>query len=100
MRHRLLALAVTLGGLILPATARAAHAAIVTPPYGFPYEALNPYTATPPTSGALASDGQTGRYLLGGTWLYEADPNSRGLAAADRHRRLAGGRGPQRLQRR
>jgi beta-glucuronidase len=76
-----LALAVTLGGLILPATARAAHAAIVTPPYGFPYEALNPYTATPPTSGALASDGQTGRYLLGGTWLYEADPNNIGLAA-------------------
>jgi beta-glucuronidase len=31
------------------------------------------YVATPPTSGALYSDGQSGRYLLGGTWLYRAD---------------------------
>jgi beta-glucuronidase len=32
------------------------------------------YPAEPPTSGALYSDGQTGRYLLGGTWLFRADP--------------------------
>ena len=36
--------------------------------------------ATPPTLGALYQDGQTGRYLLGGTWLYQADPNNVGLA--------------------
>ena len=36
--------------------------------------------ATPPTPGALYQDGQTGRYLLGGTWLYMADPNNVGLA--------------------
>jgi len=38
------------------------------------------YTATPPTSGALYRDGQTGRYLLGGTWLYRADLNDVGAA--------------------
>jgi beta-glucuronidase len=31
------------------------------------------YKATPPTLGALYRDGQTGRYLLGGTWLYRPD---------------------------
>jgi len=36
--------------------------------------------ATPPTPGALYRDGQTGRYLLGGTWLYRADPGGVGLA--------------------
>ncbi len=37
------------------------------------------YTAQPPTYGALYQDGQTGRYLLGGTWLYRADPGDVGL---------------------
>jgi beta-glucuronidase len=34
-----------------------------------------PYTFAPtaPTKGALYSDGQTDRYLLGGTWLYQPD---------------------------
>jgi beta-glucuronidase len=36
-------------------------------------------TPTPPTKGALYSDGQTDRYLLGGTWLYQADPSDVGL---------------------
>ena len=31
------------------------------------------YAAQPPTPGTLYSDGQAGRYLLGGTWLYRAD---------------------------
>ena len=31
------------------------------------------YSATPPTLGALYRDGQTGRYLLGSTWLYRPD---------------------------
>lgn len=39
-----------------------------------------PYVATPPTPGALYRDGQTGRYLLGGEWLYRADPTGAGLA--------------------
>lgn len=36
--------------------------------------------ATAPTPGALYRDGQTGRYLLGGAWLYRADPADLGLA--------------------
>jgi Glycosyl hydrolases family 2, TIM barrel domain/Glycosyl hydrolases family 2, sugar binding domain len=31
------------------------------------------YTAQPPTRGALYRDGQSGRYLLGGEWLYQSD---------------------------
>ncbi len=38
--------------------------------------------ATAPTPGALYRDGQTGRYLLGGAWLYRADPSDQGLAGA------------------
>jgi beta-glucuronidase len=37
------------------------------------------YSASPPTPGALYRDGQTGRYLLGGAWLYRADPADVGL---------------------
>jgi beta-glucuronidase len=35
--------------------------------------------AQPPTKGALYRDGQSGRYLLGGTWLYRADPGDVGV---------------------
>jgi beta-glucuronidase len=38
------------------------------------------YPAAPPSAGALYRDGQTGRYLLGGTWLYQADPANVGVA--------------------
>ncbi len=38
-----------------------------------------PYVATPPTKGALYADGQNDRYLLGGQWLYEADPGNVGV---------------------
>ena len=38
------------------------------------------YPATPPTAGALYRDGQDGRYLLGGTWLYRADTGDVGLS--------------------
>jgi glycosyl hydrolase family 2 len=38
------------------------------------------YAPSPPTPGALYQDGQTGRYLLGGSWLYQPDPNNVGLA--------------------
>ena len=38
------------------------------------------YVATPPTNHVLYQDGQTGRYLLGGEWLYRPDPTNVGLA--------------------
>jgi beta-glucuronidase len=38
------------------------------------------YTPTAPTAGALYTDGQSGRYLLGGEWLFRADPTDAGLA--------------------
>ena len=38
------------------------------------------YVAQPPSKGAQDRDGQTGRYLLGGTWLYRADPGDAGVA--------------------
>lgn len=37
------------------------------------------YAASPPVKGALYFDGQTDRYLLGGTWLYRADRADDGL---------------------
>jgi beta-glucuronidase len=38
------------------------------------------YAANPPTKGALYRDGQDGRYLLGGAWLYRADTSDVGLS--------------------
>ncbi|MGN6870611.1 MAG: glycoside hydrolase family 2 protein [Solirubrobacteraceae bacterium] len=38
------------------------------------------YAADPPTPGAWYRDGQSGRYLLGGAWLYQADTGDVGLA--------------------
>jgi beta-glucuronidase len=38
------------------------------------------YMAGPPTPGALYRDGQSGRYLLGGAWLYRADLGDVGVA--------------------
>lgn len=37
------------------------------------------YAAAPPTPGALYRDGQSGRFLLGGTWLYRPDLSNVGL---------------------
>lgn len=36
--------------------------------------------AAPPTKSVVYEDGQTDRYLLGGTWLYRADPANVGLS--------------------
>ena len=36
------------------------------------------YVAQPPSKGAFTSDGNWNRYLLGGTWLYRADPGNAG----------------------
>ncbi len=52
----------------------------VTPQFGFPYQQLTPYAATPPTAGALESDGPEHRYTLGGTWLYRPDPSNIGIS--------------------
>jgi beta-glucuronidase len=38
------------------------------------------YSAQPPNKGALYTDGQDGRYLLGGTWLYRPDSADVGVA--------------------
>jgi beta-glucuronidase len=53
-----------------------------TSPYALapPYAITSPYAARPPTKGALYRDGQTDRYLLGGTWLYRPDLGNQGLA--------------------
>lgn len=45
-----------------------------------PASAASAGLVSPPTAGALYRDGQTGRYLMGGTWLYRADPADAGLA--------------------
>ncbi|MGI8428270.1 MAG: glycoside hydrolase family 2 protein [Solirubrobacteraceae bacterium] len=50
------------------------------------------YTAQTPTRGALYRDGQTGRYLLGGTWLYRPDPGDTGIAQASWRKGTAAGR--------
>ncbi|MEA2211149.1 MAG: beta-glucuronidase [Solirubrobacteraceae bacterium] len=42
-------------------------------------QSAGPYAATAPTPGALYADGQDDRYLLGGQWLYQADPNNIGV---------------------
>ena len=61
------------------------------------------YVADPPTKGALYRDGQTGRYLLGGTWLYRADSATlawrRAGGATYRDGRLVDGLAPERFQR-
>jgi beta-glucuronidase len=38
------------------------------------------YKASSPTPGALYTDGQSGRYLLGGAWLFRADLSDVGLS--------------------
>ncbi len=45
-----------------------------------PARAAAPSAASPPTKGALYRDGQTNLYLLGGAWLYRADPAGAGIA--------------------
>jgi beta-glucuronidase len=67
-RVRLRALAVA---VVLALSASAVARAQPPPPV---------YAPTPPTKGALYSDGQTDRYLLGGTWLYQADPGDVGMS--------------------
>jgi beta-glucuronidase len=47
------------------------------------------YPPRAPTARALYADGQTGRYLLGGTWLYRADHGNAGLGAGWWHDSVA-----------
>ncbi len=55
-----------------------AGAAVAAPAQAQPGPA---YAATPPTLGALYRDGPDDRWLLGGAWLYRADPTDAGAAA-------------------
>jgi beta-glucuronidase len=64
----LLALVVLMAG---GASTAAAASPAYPPPYAGP---------TPPTKGALQTDGPNGRYLLGGAWLYQPDPGNVGVA--------------------
>jgi beta-glucuronidase len=67
-----LATAVLLAGGLAVAGAGTARAAGAPGPVA--------YAADAPTPGAWYRDGQSGRYLLGGTWLYQADTGDVGLA--------------------
>jgi beta-glucuronidase len=67
--YRGLALAFAVAGALLATTGAAPAAAQAGPVY----------TASPPTSGALYRDGPTDRWLLGGAWLYRADPGLVGV---------------------
>lgn len=70
-RHACVRMALgTLGGLVL-------LTGMLSPPAS---AAGSPYPAQPPTQQALYRDGPTGRYLLGGTWLYRTDLADAGLA--------------------
>ncbi len=61
----------------LGATLLAGAAALITPAAAGAQPA---YQATPPTKGALMSDGPAGRYLLGGSWLFRPDVGNVGLS--------------------
>ncbi|HTX31671.1 MAG TPA: glycoside hydrolase family 2 TIM barrel-domain containing protein [Solirubrobacteraceae bacterium] len=68
------------GGRWLAGAAVLASVGVLQVSLASPVSAQGPvYTATPPTPGALYRDGQSGRYLLGGTWLYRADLSNVGL---------------------
>ncbi len=69
-RKSWLAALVALAAVLSLALAAAAPAGAQTSPTD---------TATPPTKGALYPDGQDDRWLLGGAWLYQADPGNVGV---------------------
>jgi glycosyl hydrolase family 2 len=88
----LVALALALGALLAVAAGASGAGAQTTPttsstpplttssPYTAPY-APPQYIATPPTKGALYTDGQDDRYLLSGEWLSQPDPSNTGIAS-------------------
>ncbi len=72
-------------GATLGIAARSARAAATTTAPGPPHASatatpLDPPDASPPTFGSLYEDGPNDRWLLGGQWLYRADPTNVGLA--------------------
>ena len=69
--HPVLAAALAMLAVLTAATALAAPAQAQPGPA---------YAATPPTLGALYRDGPDDRWLLGGAWLYRADPTDAGAA--------------------
>jgi beta-glucuronidase len=74
-RRRLGSIGALLSAVLLALAFGASPAGAQAGPYS-----IVPYRATPPTKGALLSDGPTGQYLLGGTWLYRPDLSDVGLA--------------------
>jgi beta-glucuronidase len=66
------------GLLVALAAAAALLMALGSAPAGA--QPVTPYAATPPTYGALYQDGPSDRWLLGGTWLFRADPGDLGVA--------------------
>jgi beta-glucuronidase len=72
-----LLMALLIGLMIAPgAQARPVdHSAAASP------QDLGTDPVSPPTYGALYRDGPDDRWLLGGTWLYRADPSGAGIAA-------------------
>ena len=79
VRPVVLALAL-LAGLLVAAIA-VSSASARAPARSRPQAArpLTPPDASAPTSGALYRDGPNDRWLLGGTWLFRADPGNVGL---------------------
>jgi beta-glucuronidase len=63
----------TTGAVVAQTTTTTATTTTPTPPGPT-------YVATPATNQVLYQDGQTGRYLLGGEWLFRPDPTNLGVA--------------------
>jgi beta-glucuronidase len=78
---RVTLVAAGLSALLLTVLTVAAGSALAQTPraQSAPYGVAAPYGVTPPTKGALETDGQTNRYLLGGTWLERADSGNVGI---------------------
>jgi beta-glucuronidase len=87
-----LAAALVLAAVVATAGATAPYSPYGFPPYAPPASSPPDYVqpasapsvpiagATPPTKGAEYTDGQSGRWLLGGQWLYRPDPTNAGVA--------------------
>lgn len=73
-------LLMVLAVLAIAQTGRAKAGAAARPAVSGHVVVATPTTATPPSKGALMSDGPDNRYQLGGTWLYRADPTNAGIS--------------------
>jgi beta-glucuronidase len=62
---------------LVPLLAVAVSAAVIASP-----ARAQTYRADTPTPGALYANGQNGRYLMGGQWLFRLDPRGQGIGEA------------------